>query len=77
MPLLGLSLVLFIGVHHRIPARSGTIAPGLYDGLWSLHAGSVAMLIALIGLLFAGTVSGAPPSEGAHDHPRQADAERG
>ncbi len=77
LPLLGLSLALFIGLHHRIPARSGAIAPGLYDGLWSLHAGSVAMLIALIGLLFAGAASGAPRSEGAHHDPRQADAERG
>lgn len=77
MPLLSLPLILFIGLRHHVPARTPAIDPASYDAIWGLHAGSVAMLIALIGLLFAGVRQEAPSSEGAHHDPGEGEAERG
>jgi len=66
MPLLGLSLASFIGVHRPV-----SDTPGPYAELWFFHAVSVAMLTALIGLVFAGA------SQSAQHDPGQGHAERG
>jgi len=53
LPLVGGVLAAFIGLHHQVPARTSLVPPDIYPALWSLHAGSVAMLIAFVGLLWS------------------------
>lgn len=53
-PLVGLAVLAFIGLHQHVPARTALVPAAAYPALWSLHAASVALLIAFIGLLRSG-----------------------
>lgn len=53
LALVALGLAAFVGTHGRIPGRTVFVAPDAYNALWSVHAYSVAMLTALIGLQFS------------------------
>lgn len=48
-----LGLITFIGTHGRVPGRTVFVEPDAYKALWSVHAYSVAMLVALVGVLFS------------------------
>ena len=64
LPLLGGALAAFIGLHHHVPARTSLVPPAAYPALWALHAGSVAMLIAFVGLLWSNRGSGSGKETG-------------
>jgi hypothetical protein len=65
LALVGLGLLAFIGLQVTRPGSTGLVSPEGYQAMWTLHAYSVAMLTALIGLLFSRPAA-APPS--ASDH---------
>ena len=51
--LVGLGLLAFIGLPEILPRSTGLVTPEGYQAMWTLHACSVAMLTALIGLMFS------------------------
>lgn len=58
-----LGLIAFIGTHGRVPGRTVFVEPDDYKALWSVHAYSVAMLVALVSLLFSQSEQRREPSK--------------